>query len=138
MRALVFLLCLLAAPATGQVVVAAAPIRSATVITAEHLALSDAFASGGISDPALIIGQEARVNIYAGRPILLAEIGPPALVERNALVVLRYSNNLLSITTEGRALSRAGLGEMVRVMNLSSRVVVMGRVRPDGEIEVGS
>ncbi|MEX0969289.1 MAG: flagellar basal body P-ring formation chaperone FlgA [Paracoccaceae bacterium] len=137
MRALVFLFLLVASPTAAQVLVAAAPIRSATVITAEHLAMSDALVSGGIGDPALVIGQEARVNIYAGRPILLAEIGPPALVERNALVVLRYSNNLLSITTEGRALNRAGMGEMVRVMNLSSRIVVVGRVRPDGEIEVG-
>lgn len=131
------LLIFMASPVGAQVLVAASPIRSATVITAAHLALSDSLFSGGLSDPMLVIGQEARVNIYAGRPILLAEIGPPALVERNALVVLRYSSNLLSITTEGRALERAGSGELVRVMNLSSRVIVMGRVRPDGEIEVG-
>jgi len=127
----------MAAPVSAQVLVAAAPIRSATIITADHLAMSDQFFTGGIDDPGLVVGQEARVNIYAGRPILLTEIGPPALVERNALVVLRYSTALLSITTEGRALDRAGLGEMVRVMNLTSRVVVMGRVRADGEIEVG-
>jgi flagella basal body P-ring formation protein FlgA len=131
------LLVFMAVPAGAQVLVAAAPIRSATVITAAHIAMSEQLFAGGISDTSLVIGQEARVNIYAGRPILLTEIGPPALVERNALVVLRYSTNLLSITTEGRALDRAGNGELVRVMNLSSRVVVRGRVRPDGEIEVG-
>jgi len=137
MRILLTIICLMAAPVSAQVLVAAAPIRSATIITADHLAMSDQFFTGGIDDPGLVVGQEARVNIYAGRPILLTEIGPPALVERNALVVLRYSTALLSITTEGRALDRAGLGEMVRVMNLTSRVVVMGRVRADGEIEVG-
>ena len=138
MRALLALLCLWAAPALSQALVAAAPIRSGTVITADHLTLSAALFSGGTDDPLLVIGQEARVSIYTGRPILMAEIGPPALVERNALVVLRYSANLLSITTEGRALNRAGLGETVRVMNLSSRVIVIGRVRSDGQIEVGS
>ena len=39
--------------------------------------------------------------------------------------------------TEGRAPDRGGVGEAVRVMNLTSRQIVSGTVAPDGSIKVG-
>jgi flagellar basal body P-ring formation protein FlgA len=48
-----------------------------------------------------------------------------------------YTEGPLNIMAEGRALDRAGPGELVRVMNLSSRQVVTGLVRGSGMIEVG-
>ncbi|MBO9450364.1 flagella basal body P-ring formation protein FlgA, partial [Tropicibacter sp. R16_0] len=35
-----------------------------------------------------------------------------------------------------RAMGRGATGEIIRVMNLSSRSTVTGRIRPDGSIEV--
>ena len=42
----------------------------------------------------------------------------------------------LRIATEGRALGRGSEGEIIRVMNLSSRTTVSGRIQSDGSIEV--
>jgi flagellar basal body P-ring formation protein FlgA len=39
---------------------------------------------------------------------------------------------------DGRALGRAGIGDVVRVMNLGSRQTVSGLVLADGSIVVGS
>ena len=122
----------------GQTVVAAHGIRARSIIMPEDLAILDRDTIGGIADTAKIIGQEAKVNLYAGRVIRASEIGAPAILERNQLVIMVYNIGLLSISAEGRVLDRAGVGELVRVMNLDSRLTVNGRVLFDGTIEVSS
>ena len=63
-------------------------------------------------------------------------VGAPALVERNQIVELIFARNGLHIVTEGRALDRAGAGERVRVMNLSSRSTLFGTVTASGTVSV--
>ena len=93
---------------------------------------------GAVGAIELAVGQEAKVALYPGRPILESQLGAPALVERNAVVRMIYADGPLRIVTEGRALDRAAAGEAVRVMNLASRQTVTGTVAPDGSIEVGA
>jgi flagella basal body P-ring formation protein FlgA len=78
------------------------------------------------------VGLEARVALYAGRPVRPEDLGPAAVVERNALVPLVFQHGALLITAEGRALGRAGPGEVVAVMNLASRATVQARMGADG------
>jgi flagella basal body P-ring formation protein FlgA len=66
------------------------------------------------------------------------EVGPPALVERNQVVALIYKGGGLVISAEGRSLGRAGVGEIIRVMNLTSRQTVSGLVLADGTVVVGT
>jgi flagella basal body P-ring formation protein FlgA len=122
----------------AQTVVAAHAIRARSIIMPEDLAVLDIDTVGGIADAEDIIGLEARVNLYAGRVIRVSEIGAPAILERNQLVIMVYNIGLLSISAEGRVLDRAGVGDLVRVMNLDSRLTVTGRVLFDGTIEVSS
>lgn len=124
--------------AIAQSVVASHAIRAKSIITRADLAIVPEITIGAVQSVDIVIGQEARVNIYPGRPIQLADIGPPAIMERNQIVVMVYNLGGLSITAEGRILDRAGVGERVRVMNMDSRVTVMGTVMPNGTIEVGS
>ncbi|WP_420820885.1 flagellar basal body P-ring formation chaperone FlgA [Roseovarius dicentrarchi] len=126
----------MAGPSLADTVVAARTIRAQTLITAQDLAVKSVDVVGAIADPARVVGQEARVALYAGRPIRPGDVGPPALVERNQIIALIYDKSGLSITTEGRSLSRAGPGEMVRVMNMTSRITVTGQVLPDGRVFV--
>jgi flagella basal body P-ring formation protein FlgA len=134
MRWLVALL--VALPASAETVVATRVLRPNTVIQPGDVVAVASVIEGALRDPAEAIGQEARVAIYAGRPIRIGDIGPPALVERNQLVTLAYQSGLLMIRVEGRALSRGARGEIVRVMNLASRAVVSGRVEAPGLVAV--
>lgn len=59
-----------------------------------------------------------------------------AIIERNDLVTLIFRQGVLTIAAEGRALGRGAAGEAVRVMNLSSRTTVTGRIKQDGSVEV--
>lgn len=129
---------LFATPLAAESLIATRVIRAQTILSANDVTLVDAAIPGALTESTSAIGLEARVTLYPGRAIRAADIGPPALLERNQIVTLVYTAGGLGITTEGRALDRAGVGEVVRVMNLSSRTIVAGRVAPDGAIHVGS
>ena len=133
---LVLLLMCLAGPALAEVLVAVRTIPAQTIIAAEDLAFKDAAGAGGLDDPAQLVGMEARVALFPGRPIRLADVGPPAVVERNALVKLVYETAGLTITTDGRALDRAGPGDLIRVMNLASRTTVTAQIDAMGVAHV--
>lgn len=127
----------LAAPASAESVVATRTIRAKTLIGPEDVTLVSAELPGALTDPAFALGQEARVSIYAGKPLRPEDFGPPSLVERNQLVTLVYVSGGLAISAEGRALGRGAEGEKLRVMNLQSRNTVTGRIGPDGAVYVG-
>jgi flagella basal body P-ring formation protein FlgA len=112
-------------------------IRSHTVLEAADLELADEAVQGAVGSIEAAVGQEARVALYPGRPILASQIGAPALVERNQVVRVSYMSGALKIVTEGRALDRAAAGDPVRVMNLASRQTITGTVADDGSIRVG-
>ena len=129
---IVAVLLLGAAPAAADIIVPARTIPPQSIIGPEDLALSEANVPGAVTDPSQAIGLEARVALYPGRPIRPQDLGPPAVIERNAIVPLIFMRGTLLITAEGRALDRAGPGELIRVMNTTSRTTVTARVGTDG------
>ena len=131
------LLLLWAGSASAESVVAARNLPAQTVISSGDLMLVEATISDALTDPTEAFGLETRVAIYAGRPVRVSDLGPPALIERNAIVALEYRSGGLVIRAEGRALARGGAGETIRVMNLVSKTTVTGRIGDDGLIQVG-
>lgn len=137
-RAALILAALAATTATAQdaTVVASRPIPVRGILSSADLATQPGATPGTLSDVAEAVGMEARVAIYPGRPVRPEDIGPPALVDRNATVTMIYKRGGLSISTEGRSLGRGGEGESVRVMNLDSRTTVTGIVAGLNLVEV--
>jgi len=133
----VVILLALARAAGADTLVAAATIRSQTVLGPQHVVVVQETVPGALSKPEAAIGLETRVVLYAGRPIRPTDLGPPALVDRNQIVPLIYRHGTLAIATEGRALGRAAAGEAVRVLNLSSRNTVTGILDGEGRVHVG-
>jgi len=125
-----------ASPTAADTLVAAHTIRAQTVLAPSDLAMAPGDRPGALTDPDQAIGQEARVTLYAGRPIRAGDLGAPAIVERNQIVNLIYSNGAITILAEARALDRAGVGDRLRAMNLSSRSIVSAVVQPDGQLLV--
>lgn len=134
---LIFAMCLGTACA-AETVVATTAIRSQTILTPAHLAIVTTDIAGGVSDPALLIGLETRVNLYPNRPVLLRDVGAPRVIERNQIVSLSYAQRGLSISVDARSLGVAGLGDSLRVMNLASRTIVSGTVVAPGRVQVGA
>lgn len=136
MRALVLILGLLPLPSAAETLVATRVLRAQSVIGPADLTQQPGRVAGALSAPAEALGKEARVTLYPGRPIRAVDLGPPALVERNQLVALRFRQGNLDILTEARALGRGGEGEVIRVMNLQSRATLSARVGADGSVFV--
>ena len=95
-RALLLLM-LTALPARAEVLVAVRTIPAQSVIGPVDIQVSDLVVPGAMTDPDAVIGMEARVALYPGRPILPGDLALPATVERNAIVPLVYAAGNLHI-----------------------------------------
>lgn len=130
------ILMLLGSSALADIVTPTRTLRPGALIGTGDLTITGGTAQGAFDRISDVAGQEARVALYAGRPIPFDAIGPPALINRNQIVPLRFQTAGIVISTEGRALERGGLGDRVRIMNLSSRATLFGFVQSDGSIKV--
>ena len=117
--------------------IATRTIRAKSVVQADDVTMVAAAIPGALTGPDAALGLEARIAIYAGRPIRASDLGAPALIDRNQIVAISYNSGALAILTEGRALARGGVGDVIRVMNLASRATVSGRIAADGTVHVG-
>jgi flagella basal body P-ring formation protein FlgA len=123
-------------PAPAQEVLATHTLRVGTVLEEGDLKVPGGDDARGWELIAALVGLETRRAIYAGRPVVAADLGPPTLVRRNAVVVMLYSDRGLGIRTEGRALESGGAGETVRVLNLTSRRSLLATVTGENQVEV--
>ncbi|MEM1383322.1 MAG: flagellar basal body P-ring formation chaperone FlgA [Pseudomonadota bacterium] len=127
---------LAAVPAVAQEVVATRTLRAGQVLGADDLRVVPSAGVGAAQRMQEMVGQETRRAIFAGREVHRGDLGPPTLVARNAIVTMHYRNGGLGIRTEGRALEAGGLGEPIRVMNLSSRLAILARIIGPNTVEV--
>ena len=135
MRFLV-LAALLPASAMADSVVATRTIRAQSVIAAQDVAMVPAEITGALTATDAAVGLEAKVTLFAGRPVRAADLAAPALIQRNQVVPVVYQVAGLTIRTDGRALERGGAGAVIKVMNLSSHLTVQGAISPDGSVRV--
>ena len=135
--AMLFALALLpGATALADTVVAKHLIRPKSIISSQDILVTSATLPNGFAMPEEVIGLEAKALIYPGRPLGAHNLRPPAIIERNAIVTIHFARKGLAITTEGRALDRAAMGETVKVMNLDSRSTLTGLAMSDGSVLV--
>jgi flagellar basal body P-ring formation protein FlgA len=123
--------------ACADSLIATRTIRAQSVVQLDDVTLVAAAIPGALAGADDAIGLEARIAIYAGRPIKAGDLVAPALIDRNQIISLSYQTGALTILAEGRALARGGVGDVIRVMNLASRSTVSGRVAADGTVQVG-
>jgi flagella basal body P-ring formation protein FlgA len=135
-RALILLL--LPTLAAADSLVATRTIRAQSILGPDDVTLVAATIPGALDSLDAALGLEARVAIYAGRPIRPSDLGSPTVIDRNEVVPLAFASGALTILTEGRALDRGGVGDVIRIMNLASRTTVSGRIAADGRVIVGA
>lgn len=122
----------------AESVVPTRTIRASAMISETDVTLKSVKNMNAFSRVMDVVGQEARTTLYAGRPILFDDVGPPAVIARNQIVMLRYTASGLMIITEGRSLQRGGIGDRIRIMNLDSRATLFGQVQADGSVRVSN
>lgn len=132
MKKLAILMILLPVSGFADPLTAARTLPAGTVIEAEHIAV----APDSMVDLDGVIGMQTRTTIYEGKPIHPSRLASPQLVNRNQIVPISYETPLMTIQTEGRALEAGQVGQVIRVMNLSSKATVSGEVFADGTVRI--
>lgn len=83
-----------------------------------------------------LVGKEARRDLNEGQVLRNRDFRPQQLVKRGGLVNMVILAGQMQITARGRALSDAGVGDAVRVLNLQSNRTIEGTVLPDGNVSI--
>lgn len=93
--------------------------------------------AGIVTSREMLLGMVAKRTLLPGRPIPLAAIDAPRLVHIGSTVRIIFEEAGLVIVAYGSALQPGAVGELIRVRNQDSGLVVSGRVLADGSIRVG-
>ena len=83
-----------------------------------------------------VVGKVTNRTLLAGRVIFVAGLREPYAVERGKAVRIVYSNGSLTITAGGSPLDNASVGDLIRIRNTDSGMIVSGTVMADGTVHV--
>lgn len=83
-----------------------------------------------------LIGKVARRTLLPDRPIPTFAVDSPKVIAVNGAVKIVFVEAGLTIVAYGSALQAGGVGDLIRVRNQDSGLVVSGRVQPDGSVRV--
>lgn len=89
-----------------------------------------------VRQPAQAVGQAVRRAVPAGQPLLLADLGRPAVVFKGTPLVLQLEGPGLQVTAQGVAAEPGGLGDRIHVVNPYSRAVLEAEITGPGRARV--
>lgn len=91
---------------------------------------------GYAEDIASVSGLVTKRTLLPGRVILTSALREPFAVSRGSTVQLVFDNGSLVIRASGTPLQDAAIGELIRIRNKDSGVIVSGTVMDDGTVHV--
>ncbi|MDX2073625.1 MAG: flagellar basal body P-ring formation chaperone FlgA [Alphaproteobacteria bacterium] len=107
-------------------------IRAGEVIKYEDIELRDYAKARArddtATDMAALIGKTPQRIITAGRPIRLHELQQEAVIKKNDMVKMTFSQGAMEISTTGQAVEDGVQGSVIGVRNLTSKKIVQGTV----------
>ena len=123
----------------APVLVATHPLASGKLLTADDLTLQMAeltqLPSGVISNVQEAVGKVLTSGVVAGHPLRQDMLRAPILVRQGQSVRLIAQGQGFKVSSEGKALANAAIGQIVQVKAQNGQTV-SGVVKPDGTVEV--
>jgi flagella basal body P-ring formation protein FlgA len=89
-----------------------------------------------VTDPLEIIGMRTKRVVDAHLPFCISFLEMPPVVKRGDLVTIVAETDAIKITTQGVVIENGGKGDMVRVVNTSSKRELFARVKDSKTVEV--
>ena len=84
------------------------------------------------------VGLAARAPMQPGRPLRVADLMKPELVQRNETVTLVYEVPGITLTVRGKAAERGAEGDVISVLNEQSKRTVQGVVVGPGRVIIST
>ena len=130
-------------PSAEHILVLTENIRRGELITANHITWkqTDKFLrapSNAPSNMETIVGQEARRNLSAERPVLASDVQPETVIRKGDPVTLVYASGNMRLTVSAKALENAHKGAAIRVLNSYSNRAIDAVAFASGEAHVKS
>lgn len=102
-------------------------------------------ASNMITEQTRLIGMTPRRSIRMNAPVRINEVELPMVINKNDLVTIHYNVGMMSLASRGRALSDAGIGDVITLINDRSgqkiQAIVLGpnsaRIEPITPLQIG-
>ena len=89
-------------------------------------------------DRQALVGKVARRTLLPGQPVQVNAIRDAYLVNQGKSSLVVFQNAGLTITTQAVALDNGVAGEVVKLRNPDSGVVIQGTVERDGTVRLGA
>lgn len=89
-----------------------------------------------IMDQKDLVGTTPRRVLAPQQVVKLSDVELPTLVERGSRVTMILNSGTMKLTAAGKALEDGAAGDVIRVVNLSSKRTIDGFVAPNGTVEV--
>lgn len=121
------------------IVVAARPLSQGQALTSEDVTIQDAdltqLPAGTLTDPAEAVGKTLTTSVASGYALRIDMLRAPRVIRRGQVVKVVSRGHGFSVTSEGRAMADAGIGQVVSVRTPSGQVV-SGIAKKEGVVEI--
>ena len=123
----------------AQVLVYARSLSVGEIVQASDLQWSrEAVATADAPrDAETVIGLAARLPLREGSAVSAHELIAAKVIRRDQMISVDYAADGVSLSLSARAMSDAAVGDMVQVMNLSSKKVIQAVATGPGHAAVG-
>ena len=91
-----------------------------------------------VLDRADLVGKVARRTLLPGRPVQSIAVAEPDLVPRGANIEVVFQEGGLTILAQGTTLEAGSAGDVIRVRNLDSGVIINATIQANGTVRVGA
>ena len=109
-------------------------VLKASDIVVERRPRAEVGTDAAVRDQA--VGMQMRHGMRAGRPLRVADLVRPDLVQRDQTVSIIYQTAGIYLTTRGKALDSGTEGDVVSVVNAQSKRTVTGIVSGRGQVTI--
>jgi flagellar basal body P-ring formation protein FlgA len=125
--------------ALALVAVAAQPLKKGFVLGPQHLKMA-ALDISDLANPAFdakdLLGMQLTRGVQTDTPILATMVESLPVVKRGQQVKIAIKSGTLQLTATGLAYNDGKLDQMIKVQNISSSKIILGRVAGPGLVEV--
>jgi len=125
---------------TIELPVAVARLATGTVVRAEDVRMARVHVAvvhrEVLHTKTMAVGMQLRHPVVAGQPFAVADVMHPTLVQSGSNVQMQLEAPGLSLLAQGVAMESGATGERIRVLNPSSRAVVIAEVIGPGRVRV--
>lgn len=117
------------------------PIGRDEVIATRDLTFTrmrkDTIRRDAILDVDQIIGMAPRSTLRTGQTVTFADLQKPVAVARGALITIELRAGAMTLTVQGRANDSGSVGDVIKVTNTRSNLIVPARVEGPNLVSVG-